>query len=276
MRIGIDLGGTKIAGAMVHNGRILRRARRETGAAKGRAYVLAQLRAIIEELSSGKRVGGVGIGVPGVVSGTKIVYLTNIPCLDGVDMGKALKVANLALENDARCFALGEQRYGAARGMRHFVCTTLGTGLGTAIVVDGKLLRGAHGYAGEISHAISDPAAALRGERADWESLLSGPAIMRRHRARGGTGEHPSDIWTSRSPQSGETLRETATLLACYVANISVTLDPEAVLFGGSVSHPALLREAGKAVKRLVQGPPPKLLMCGDNAGVLGAATLVP
>lgn len=284
MQIGIDLGGTKIAGGLVHGGSILKEIRKPTEAAKGRSHVLRTIRGMIDELGSGVDVEGVGIGVPGVVSGTRIRYLTNIPSLNGIDLAKVLKVAvPVALENDARVFALAENRHGAGKGVRHMLAVTLGTGLGSAVIIDGSLHRGAHGYAGETGYTIFNAERLVFGsdrKSRNWEMYLGGQGIMQRHRARGGKEAHPTGIWESGSLSARKTLAETGSLLAIYLANVSLLIDPEIVVFGGSISHPALISAAQERLRAYLgaQGSVPELRISalGERSAILGAAAIAP
>lgn len=266
MRIGIDMGGTKIAGGLIDRGRIVKRITLPTEAGKGRAHVIRQLKAVIDQLAEGRRIEGVGIGVPGIFKGTKLIELANIPCLDGVDLKAALKLkVPLRVENDAKCFALAEARFGAAKGKRVAFGLIIGTGIGGALIIDGEIYRGSTGSAGEIGHI------ALPGS-ATWEETTSGPAILKRHRGAGGSEERVSSIWQSKSALAKRTRKETIGHIALLVKDIILMYDPDAVVLGGGVSSLPLVGEVNKELKRMGARQVLKQNRRGVDGGILGAA----
>jgi len=268
MIIGIDLGGTKIAAGIVRSGKIVKRVEIPTLSAEGKERVIAQMRLALNTLvPSGKGITAVGIGVPGIYAGTKVIDLPNIQALSGIDLKKALKLrCPVVVENDARCFALAE-----ANGVKNAIGVIMGTGLGTGIIIDGNAYRG-QGNAGELSRVIAD----LHTGRGDWESFFGGPKILARHHARGGKERTCSEIWDARTNAAQETKDETIHHIAMHMANLCNIFDPELIVFGGGVSRPDLIAAARKALPTYLphakRFPKVRVSAHGADAGILGAA----
>ena len=161
--IGIDFGGTQIKSGVVRGGEIVRRGPViETRECPGTQAIVDALVDVVEELrTTTPHVTALGVGLPGVVDSVNgIVHeLTNVPGWEEVPLREFL-VTRIGLpttiENDANAMAYGEFKHGAARDGRHVVCITLGTGVGGALIIDGKLYRGARLGAGEIGHVSID------------------------------------------------------------------------------------------------------------------------
>ena len=287
--IGIDVGGTNLkAGLTDETGRLLAAARRplDFRGAETFAADLADLAA--EVLSTaGAAPGdaeGVGIGLPGAVSGGEVLYTTNIPLLG----------------NDADCAAVGEYFQGAGRGLRDFVVLTLGTGLGAGIILDGRLRGGeSSSEAGHmVLHAGGEPCPC--GRRGCWEQYASATALIRRTEA--AMAAHPESALCRLAEEAGgvdgrtpflaaEAGDETA-LAVCraYVeelaegtASLINILRPEAVAFGGGVAGAPehlllepLRRRVGALCFSRHGGRATRILRAelGNDAGVIGAALL--
>jgi predicted NBD/HSP70 family sugar kinase len=294
-RWGIDLGGTKIEGAIADTarpGRALRRLRVPTGSERGYDHIIGQVVTLVErlELESGlTRPPAIGFATPGTVEpATGVMKNCNTVALNGRalrdDLAKSLGV-EVRLANDANCFALAESLMGAARGRGVVIGLILGTGVGGGIVVNGRVLEGLHGIAGEWGH---NP---MRGERTPCycgrdgcvETVISGPALERYHRERTGESVRLEEIAarTSRGDAAAEAtiarLREKFGEAIAAVINI---IDPDAIVVGGGVGNiDALYDDATRrAVERHLFSPElrTELLrpMLGDSAGVFGAALL--
>ena len=188
VRIGIDVGGTKIAaGAVGDDGEVLAFLRKPTPASDPSA-VAGVIAECVRELARSYDVRGVGIGAAGFVDGTRttIVFAPNLAWRNEP---LALRVADatglpVVVENDANAAAWGEFRFGVAAGYSSVVVVTVGTGIGGGIIVDGRLLRGSGGFAGEIGHINVVPGG-LRcgcGLAGCWEVYSSGTALVRRRR----------------------------------------------------------------------------------------------
>ena len=183
--IGIDIGGTKIAGALVSpDGEIVREARVPTPAKDPDAIAEAVV-ALINELSEGVDVVAAGVAAAGFVDAARsnIVYAPNLSWRN--EPFKAKLDAKLDIpvfiDNDANAAGWAEYRFGAGRGYRHMVMLTIGTGVGGAIITDGRLLRGGFGVAAELGHIRHIPNGRLCGcgRHGCIEQYGSGTALLR-------------------------------------------------------------------------------------------------
>jgi len=310
--LGVDIGGTNlVVGAVSEDGQTIQGLRTEpTGAVQGADPVIERIvtmaRATIaatREADSGAEIVGVGIGSPGPVDiATGVVLLT--PNLGWVNMPVRDRIASqlglpATLDNDANCAMAGEWWVGAARGARHAVTFTLGTGIGGGIVVEGKLLHGASDVAGEIGHITIETNGRRCGCGNDGclEAYASGPAIARRTLEALAAGADSSltlivggdvakitaqtvyQAAAAGDPLALEVVQDTAKYLGVGVANLINILNPEVVVICGGVTHAGerlfapLKREVTRrafrpAVQacRIVPGALP------GTAGVVGAA----
>ncbi len=295
MRIGIDLGGTKIeAAALDRDGAILLRRRRATptGDYQGTLAAVAGLvREIETELDEE---GSVGVGTPGSISPTRgVIRNANSTCLNGRPLHRDLEQLlkrPVHLANDADCFALSEAVDGAAAGADPVFGVILGTGTGGGIVIGGQVISGPNRISGEWGH---NPLPAPRpdelpgppcycGRRGCIETFLSGPGLARDYRAGGGEPLTAEQI-VERAEQ-GEALAEQVLTryeerLARALASVINLLDPEVIVLGGGLSNihrlyhrvPQLWGEhvfSDAVTTRLL---PPRH---GDSSGVRGAAWL--
>ena len=310
--LGIDIGGTNlVVGAVSETGeKVLGLHTEPTGAVHGADDVLARIvqmaRATIEETRAADpdaEIRGLGVGSPGPINiASGKVLLT--PNLGWVDMpvrdrlGDALGLPAV-LDNDANCAMAGELWVGAAKGARHAVTFTLGTGIGGGIVVDGKLDHGASDVAAEIGHITIETNGRRCGCGNDGclEAYASGPAIARRAIEAIEAGADSSiplivagdpakvtaqtvyEAAAAGDPLALEVVQDTAKYLGVGVANIINILNPEVVVICGGVTRAGdrlfvpLRREVNRrafkpAVKacRIVPGILP------GTAGVVGAA----
>lgn len=280
--IGVDLGGTKIAAALVNlaTGEVTGRKAVATDAARGFGAVLETLLTLVEEIRT-PAVTAVGVGVPGIVDadGGHIVRLPNIPGAEGVDLA-AIMQAHLDLPvvvgNDAQCFALAEALHGAGKGHDPVVGITLGTGVGGGIVVGGKLFRGAHGFAGEVGHALLVPGQSPvpgHGPRGEVEQFLSGTALAKRC----SQAEKPEDLLDGAACEflHPHVIEE----LAWFLASLGCILDPAIIVLGGSVGKalkqhlPALAEQLKRWLPAEFPVPPCVIAKLKDP-GVLGAALI--
>lgn len=291
---GIDLGGTKIEGALLdtaHPGTAAHRLRIPTEGGRGYEHVLEQITRLIENLerqSGLSRPARIGIGTPGAIEPTTgQLKNSNTRCLNGRtlrdDLSRTLGVQAL-LANDANCFALAETKWGAGRGAGVVFGLILGTGVGGGLVVDGKLVSGLHGIAGEWGHnpIPGESTPCYCGRLGCVETVLAGPSLERFYHEISGVPRKLPEI-VARAAEDAHAratlnrLREKFGVALAAVLNI---VDPDAVVIGGGVGNlPLLYEEATRhAVKAHVFNPelrtrilPPLL---GDSAGVFGAALL--
>jgi fructokinase len=292
---GIDLGGTKIEGAVVdpeHPDRARCRLRVPTGADQGYDHVVSQVTKLVAEMereSGLPRPPVIGIGTPGTTDpGSGLIKNANSTCLNGrplrQDLSRALGV-EARLANDANCFALAEALLGAARGRDVVAGLILGTGVGSGIVVGGRVLAGLHGIAGEWGHnpLRGEESPCYCGHRGCIETVCSGPALERFYRARTGAELRLPAIAEraeSGEPAARATLERLRDKFGEAIAAVINILDPDAVVIGGGVGNLAILYapETREAVLRHLFNPElrteflrPEL---GDSAGVFGAAML--
>jgi fructokinase len=283
MRIGVDLGGTKIeALALDPAGREVFRKRVLTPRGDYPATLDAVV-ALVKEIGTGT----VGIGIPGALSRvTGLVKNANSTWLIGRPLKHDLERAlgrEVRMENDANCFALSEATDGAGAGARVVFGAILGTGVGAGIVVDGRLLIGRNAIAGEWGHnPLPLPAAAdlplpacYCGRSGCIETYLSGPALEREHELLTQQQRSAREI----AAGDGEAMDRYIQRLARALASVVNILDPDVIVLGGGMSNIDRLytevpRWWGRHVfsdqvaTRLVRN------VHGDSSGVRGAAWL--
>ena len=295
MRIGIDLGGTKIEGlALRDDGTELVRRRIATP----RAYH-ATVEAIVAlvadiERDAGAR-GTVGIGIPGAITPAGVVKNANSTWLNGEPLGDALatRLARpVRLMNDANCFALSEATDGAGAGADVVFGVILGTGVGGGIVVGGRCLVGPNLVAGEWGHnplpwMTPDEYPGIGcycGRRGCIETFVSGPAFEREHLARSGIARSGRNI--VRAARDGdvaasESLAVYHDRLARALASLVNVLDPDVIVLGGGMSNVEGLSDAvAERVPHYVFSDSVRTRIVpnvhGDSSGVRGAAWLWP
>ena len=153
--LGIDLGGTTLTAGVISQSKILREKTVPTGGNRPAEDICTTICGLIDDVSSGYEIAGIGIGVPNPAGpeSDRLIMVENIPALEGFPLKSGIRErfdVPVIIENDANCMALGEYIAGALRGCICGVCITLGTGLGCGIVLDGTLYRGSGYCAGEI------------------------------------------------------------------------------------------------------------------------------
>jgi predicted NBD/HSP70 family sugar kinase len=293
---GIDLGGTKIEGAIMHPsqpGVALHRLRKPTGSELGYAHVLDQIAAVVhglETLSGLPRPERLGIGTPGAVEpGSGRLKNSNSTCLNGQSLRDDLEAAlgcGIVMANDANCFALAEARWGAATGADVVMGLILGTGVGGGVIVGGRVLQGLHGIAGEWGHnpLRGESQLCYCGRTGCVETVIAGPSLERFYLDHGGEAVRLPEI--ARRAAAGEplaalTLSRLRKKFAEAIAAVINILDPEVIVIGGGVGNLAVLYEAethaevlrhvfNKELRTRLLAP-----QLGDSAGVFGAALLV-
>ena len=305
LRIGIDLGGTKIEGVALDGSAEVRRARVPTPR-DDYAATVESVASLVERLEqqAGSR-GTVGVGIPGTISSqTGLVKNANSTCLIGRPLRQDLD-ARLAREvriaNDANCFAISEASDGAAEGADVVFGVIVGTGTGGGVVVRGDVLVGPNGLAGEWGHtplpwATPDEQPGppcYCGRHGCLETYLSGPGLERDHQR--STGRHLTALEIAASAASGDvaslaTLARYESRLARGLAGVINVLDPDVIVLGGGVSNIEGLCDrvprlwgayvfargaAGDAGEEPVRT---RLVRArhGDSSGVRGAAWLWP
>ncbi len=305
--IGVDVGGTKVlAGVVDESGAVGRRAHWATpGRRVDIAQVESALGSAVREAADGAPIAGVGVAAAGFVdaAGERVMFAPHLPW-QGQDVRARLSQqwgVPVVLDNDATCAALAEGTYGAARGARSAIMVTMGTGIGGGILMDGGLVRGANGMAGEFGHmqVVPDGAPCECGGRGCWEQYSSGGALVRFARqqmreqpsvlaeASGGNPDRLTGPMVTDAAQAGDMVARQAFAsvgewLGVGVANLVAAFDPEVVVIGGGVSQAGdrLLEPARTAMFRSLVGaahrevPAIVPARLGPEAGLVGAAEL--
>ncbi len=295
IRIGVDLGGTKIeAAAMDDQGRVRSR-RRVATPRDDYAATLAAISALVGQLE--RDAGGrahVGVGMPGAISpATGLVKNANSVWLNGRPLQEDLERTlhrPLRLANDANCFALSEARDGAGAEAEVVFGVILGTGTGGGIVCRGHVLTGPNAIGGEWGHnplPWPEPdewpgPACYCGQRGCIETFVSGPGLLRDHQAATGVRSSTRDIAAMADafePRASATMERFEQRLARALASVINVLDPEVIVLGGGLSNITRLYQhvparwgrwvfSDRVDTRLVA---PRH---GDSSGVRGAAWL--
>lgn len=302
LRIGVDLGGTKIEAVVVRLGEggadILARVRRPTERDLGYEHIVEATAALVRDTAAEAGLHAlppIGVGMPGSVTrARRTVKNSNTVSLNGRPFREDLSARvgqPIAFSNDANCFALAEARLGAGRGAEVVFGVILGTGVGGGIVLGGRDGRpaqawdGPQGIAGEWGHVTLDPLSGppcYCGRRGCIETYLSGPALEAAYVARGGPHRPLRDIAAAAGtgdPVATATLDAALSTFGRALATVINVLDPSVVVLGGGVSNLPLWYERGPAeVARWVFSDelttPIVRHQLGDSAGVLGAALL--
>lgn len=306
--IGVDVGGTKVAAGLVdERGEILSHVRvpmiAHGSADDGLGAVLS---AIAQLMTGGAAVRGIGVCSPGPLDPAAGVILNppNLPCWRDYPLAEAVSSAYrvpVNVDNDANAAALAETRWGAARGYNNVFYATIGTGIGTGIVMDDEIYHGRTGAAGEGGHVSIDYRGPVCGcgKPGCIEVLASGSAIARRAREKvssgressmlelagakldGITGEIVAKAYTAGDALAREVLTESADMLAVWLSNMIDLLDPEVIVIGGGAAalYRPFLVSLRERVPRLTLNPragevPIMPARYGADAGIAGGAAL--
>jgi glucokinase len=311
--VGIDFGGTKVLAGVVEmsSGRILATSKKKTRNPNSDVDVNKRLIAVVDDALAEAGIGaedivGIGIGAAGMVNREKGILLngvnlglTEVPLTEPLSQYYGVPAK---LGNDVEVATIGEMRFGAGKGCDHFVCIFVGTGIGSGVVVDGKILRGATGTAGEIGHTILYPAGRQCGCGAHGclEAYASRGAIARMvaaEVARGNDSVVQDKIDPSKgilrskaismALEAGDPLvtrvaLEAANFMGIGLASVINFFNPKRIILGGGlieasdmyfriaseVAHQRCLSIARKKLDIVKAG-------LGDNSGIIGAAMLL-
>lgn len=310
--VGVDLGGTKIATALVDlDANILERVVAPTRAQAGAGEVLEDIKETVRRVLGTRGVSldqvvGIGVGSPGPLNPQTGVVLFapnlgwhNVPV--GEIMEKEFGVP-VMVENDANLAGLAEARVGAGKGSKNMVYMTVSTGIGGGIIIDGEIYRGSGFVAGEIGHMVILPGGPKCGcgNQGCYEALASGTAIARMARDRvaskaktsilehaGGdldaiSAKHVADAAKAGDAVAKEIIEEAATYLGIGMANLINILNPDVIVVGGGVSQmgdmlfvPARNSAMKNALPSSAEGVRIVPAALGGDVGVMGAALLV-
>lgn len=310
--IGADVGGTKVAAGLVDaTGRIVAQVRTPMAAHGDAAEGVQAVKAAIDALlaaNSLESIHGIGICSPGPIDPSTGVVINppNLPCWRNFPLAsETQRIYGLPvrLDNDANAAGLAEALWGAGASYRNVFYATIGTGIGTGIVLDGALYHGRTGAAGEGGHMSIDYRGPLCGcgKRGCIETLAAGPAIGRRAHdkilkgsrrdsmlwelARGNaeaiTSEMVAQADATGDALAREVLLETATLLSVWLSNIVDLLEPDVMIMGGGVATmlkpflPKIHEQISASCVNSRGDEIPLLAACyGADAGIAGAAAL--
>jgi len=304
----MDIGGTNIRAALVSSsGQIVKREQRGTAPVRGFDLIFIDIIEMLTNMMSTtgeSEVTGIGIAAPGpldpksgVIIQTPNLGWKNVPLKELVRERIRLPVY---VDNDSNMAAFGEKWLGAARGVNDFVCLTLGTGVGGALVLNGKLYHGSTGAAGHIGHYVINPDGPQCGcgGRGHLETYASATAIVRRTIEKIKAGQKSAipdlvegdlskltSLMIFEAAKAGDGLaleifRETGFYIGLVIVSLINIVNPELVVIGGQVAEAGDLlfdpiREYVAKMVSLV--PPPQIVpaMMGNDAGTIGAAGLV-
>ena len=309
-RIGIDVGGTNVKIALVDDkGSILYSNSVPTRAEMGYEYTVNNIKQAIRDLMSETKVTGIeGIGFdfPGQIDYKNgIVRLApNIPGWVNIPIAKIIEdefKIPTRIDNDVHCAALGELNFGAGKGCENFICMTVGTGIGSGIVINGKLVRGASNAAGELGHIklqMHEGPLCGCGDHGCLEAFASGPSIVAmaeeyilggkstKFRELASGGEITPFIVAEAAKQGDPVARRIFARIGEYIgfglSSVVNLLNPEKIIIGGGVADAGdiLLDPIKETIKKramvvagsAVEIVPAKL---GNTAGVIGASLLI-
>ncbi|MFM9036605.1 MAG: ROK family protein [Actinomycetota bacterium] len=296
--IGIDVGGTKCLGIVLDGDRVVAETKRPTPHTP--QGIIDTLVAVVEELGDHE---AVGVGVPGLVTRRGVIRASpNLVDVADFDVAGRLSERlgrTVAVDNDATCAAVAEWRAGAAVGHRDAVVVTLGTGIGGGLIVDGAIVRGANGFAGEVGHMIVDPGGPMCpcGRRGCWERYASGHALgaSGREMMRSGRltaardlvadptelrGEHVCELAGRGDQDARAIIDEFARWVALGLVGLANIFDPSCLIVGGGLaaSRDVLMGPVRRHFADLLYSPdlrPHPVLdvaRFGEVAGAMGAA----
>ena len=312
-RIGIDVGGTNVKIALVdEKGKIIYSNSVPTYAKMGYEYTVNNIKQAIKDLmketnTDSKSIEGIGFDFPGQVDyKTGVVKLApNIPGWVNVPIAQMIEDEfhiPTRIDNDVRCAALGEMKFGAGQGCENFICITVGTGIGSGLVVNGKLVRGASNAAGEIGHIklqMNDGPICGCGDTGCLEAFASGPSIVAmaqdyikggkstKFRELAGVDNEITPYIVAKAAEEGDPVAKRIFEIVGEYIGIGLTsvinlLNPEKVIIGGGVAEAGdlLLEPIRKTVKEramVVAGSAVEIVpaQLGNSAGVIGASMLI-
>ena len=310
-RIGIDVGGTNVKIALVEDGKIIYSNSVPTYAKMGYEYTVNNIKQAIGDLmreteTDEHSIEGIGFDFPGQVDyKTGVVKLApNIPGWVNIPIANMIEDEfhiPTKIDNDVRCAALGEMKFGAGKGCENFICITVGTGIGSGIVINGQIVRGASNAAGELGHIklqMEDGPLCGCGDSGCLEAFASGPAIvaMAYEYLKGGKSAKFAEMAgdgditpyiVAKAAEAGDPVAKRIFEIIGYRIGMGLTsvinlLNPERVIIGGGVAECGDLllepiRRTVKARAMKVAGETVEIVpaQLGNSAGVIGASMLI-
>ena len=291
---GIDLGGTKIEGAVFDQltpEKPLARIRLDTEASRGYQHIIERIAELVGEM---KRVSGlnpekIGFSTPGTLDpATRAMKNCNTVCLNGnaldQDLSQRLSVP-VRLQNDANCFALTEAAFGAGKNGEVVFGVIMGTGVGGGLIVNKRVIGGAQGIAGEWGHNVLDANGPMCycGRKGCVEMLMAGPKLELYYQSIGGEALPMKQIYQrskSGDPKAIETVERLTSLFARAIAQVINIVDPSVIVLGGGLSNidelytQSTRDKIAREIFNTGFHTPLVKNELGDSAGVFGAGFL--
>jgi len=289
--IGVDIGATKIAAGLILGDKIIKKIERKTDAKKSKAFVLSNIISAIAEVYSPK-IKGIGIGIAGQINRKKglVVSSPNFgKNFRNVELKKIIQrqfKKSTAVENDARCFTLGEAIYGQAKNYKQIAGLTLGTGVGGGLIINKKIYRGKDGLAGELGH-MTIKAGGLTcscGQKGHLEIYASGTAMVKLYQQLTGQKKDAFFVEKKFLKKDKNAIKVWQTMveaLATGLANIINIFNPEIIVLGGGLSrvnsliNPAIKLARKKAAYPKLSQTKIVISKLKSDAALLGAAALL-
>lgn len=309
--IGIDLGGTNIVAAVVdENYKIVGQSKTPTAMPRSADEIFDDIAKVSKEAMENAKVTydeieWVGLGTPGTVNAEGIIEYANNLGFDHVP-AKQMLIDRLGekpiyIANDANCAALGEAYAGCGHGSKNFVAVTLGTGVGSGVIIDGKVVTGVNNAGGECGHMVivADGEPCTCGRHGCWEAYASATALI--NQTKKAMEEYPDSIMHELAKEEGKVSGRTAfdamrrgdvagikvvdkyiKYVACGIINIVNALQPEAICVGGGICNEG--ETLMRPIRRYIEAErysvyskiQTKILRAelGNDAGIIGAAIL--
>ena len=309
-RIGIDVGGTNVKIALVDDkGSILYSNSVPTRAEMGYEYTVNNIKQAIRDLMNESKctdIEGIGFDFPGQIDYKNgVVRLApNIPGWVNIPIAQIIEdefKIPTRIDNDVHCAALGELKFGAGRGCENFICMTVGTGIGSGLVINGQLVRGASNAAGELGHIkleMNGGPLCGCGDFGCLEAYASGPSIVKmaeeyimggkstKFREMASGGAITPFIVAEAAKQGDPVARRIFTIMGEYIGHgltsVVNLLNPEKIIIGGGVADAGdilldPIRETIKKRAMVVAGSAVEIVpaQLGNTAGVIGASLLI-
>jgi len=288
--VAFDLGGTELKAARIAaGGRVERFTRVPSMAADGEAPLFAAIAAAARELAVHDSPGVVGFGSPGVIhpaSGIIVDRTPNVRLTPDFPMRERLERMfdrRVVIDNDANCAALAEHEAGAAKGARVSITVTVGTGVGSGIIVDGRIVQGAFGGAGEIGHVPvgSEGPPCRCGVKGCAEPMASGAGLLARARETGLVVGSAREVFESPDERAAALIERMVDHLARILGAATQVLNPDVIVVGGGVSQAGekLFGPLRSALERYTLASHRERLklvpaQLGEQAGVIGAGLM--
>ncbi|MCM1114675.1 MAG: ROK family protein [Clostridium sp.] len=309
--IGVDLGGTNIVASVVNDSySILATSKTKTNAPRSAEEIFDDIAMVVDEAIakagiSKAEIDSLGLGTPGTVNGEGIIEFANNLGFNNVPAKQMLiektGIEKVYIENDANCAALGEAYAGVGNGAKNFVAVTLGTGVGSGVIVDGKIVNGVNYAGGECGHMVIvvDGDQCSCGRKGCWEAYASATALIRQTKM--AMEEYPDSYMHQLAKAEGAVSGRTAfdamrkgdiagikvveqyiKYVSCGLINLVNALQPEIICVGGGICNEgetlmAPLRRYVQAERYSIHSKIQTKIVraeLGNDAGVIGAAIL--